>query len=225
MRRFYRLFSPALSFAVLGGLMLYLATLPFFRMRGGLPTAGAYVFALQIASTLLLLLLIDDLKDPPTVDRDRGSRRRTGLSAGVEGNQRFSRALVAFYLSSPVAASVFAFGLSASLSLTAYGFFDERRHLGRPAANILESVRVSEVVIGGLLIVSCLAGWSIWKHGYSGWVIGACLGAVTAQSHLDPEVNVGPTAFGWAVFAGALIAVRYVFLVLKWRRVASRSAT
>jgi hypothetical protein len=207
MARLYRLFSPGLSFTVVGLIVLGEGHWNWIRVRGGLLTVGLYALALQVVLGALLIFAIDGLSDGGLWHL---AGRRPGGMVGISTQPiSFSRALVEFYRRPFLPAFLLGFGLGVSISAIAVGLF---REVALPYDYLLTNFGMhrSEATLGGILIVGTVLLW--WRGGraYFGWVIGMCLAIAASQVILVPATNVLSTTRSWSGAALALCVPRLV---------------
>jgi hypothetical protein len=149
-------------------------------MRGGLLTTGSYVLALQIVLSALLISAIDELSAGSFTLPMHRIGRHTGELIDISTRPiSFSRALLDFYRRPFWPVLLLGFGLGASLSAFAEGFF-LWSGLGR-AYDLPVNTSWSEVALGTLLLLGAAI---LWRHGdrsYYGWVIGVTVATVAGQ--------------------------------------------
>jgi hypothetical protein len=201
MRRRLRLAAPAIAFAAVGAILLFFGPSPELRLKGGFATSGAYALALQLVLASFLLAVIDDLQEP--LPRERPM---TGLvTSGEVVPEDIRRALLHFYLSSPIAALLLAFGLASSLGVLLSGLLDGAAF----APRLIDSgLPRSAVAMGVLLAVTSLAQLRARRAGFPGWCVGFAAGSTLAQIQFVAGVDINRT---WQI---SLIAV--VALVALW---------
>jgi hypothetical protein len=218
MARLYRLLSPGVVFAVLGVIVLVAGEWAWFQMRGGLLTTGGYVLALQIVLSALLSSSIDDLSPGsftlPVHRIGRGSGELIAISTRPIS---FSRALLDFYRRPFWPVLLLGFGVGASLSALAYGFFLWTGRTDVPPLRTLGTNR-SEVAIGTLLLLGAAILWRQGDRSYYGWVIGVTVAAVIGQYRFVPTTNIGGTLAGWGGLAIGLCLLRLLVSLAVHRR-------
>ena len=226
-RRTYRLLAPGLVFAAVGVLVLWLGTSPSVQFRGGLTVAGLYALAGQVVLSLLAIACIDDFGD------SRRSAGRRSFAPTITGQRdtslqrlTFSQALTQFYLQSPLAMGLLAFGLGASLSAIVDGAlsdWDFTRRGYHPSELVLGAV-----LVAGAIFLAVAGGRAGSVSGYMGWCVGFVVAAVVGQEQFIPETDRSPTASTWTKLVVVLCLARVVlWAVMKgigWLRHRSRPA-
>jgi hypothetical protein len=201
-RRRLRLAAPAIAFGAVGAILLLFGPNPEMRLKGGLATSGAYVLALQLVLASFLLAVIDDLQEP--LPRERPVHGHF-LTSGEVVPEDIRRALLQFYLSSPLAALLLAFGLASSLGVLLSGLLDGAAY----APRLIDSgLPRSAVAMGALLLLTSLAQLRARRVGFLGWCVGFAAGSALAQIQFVAGVDIDRT---WQI---SLIAI--VALIVLW---------
>lgn len=200
--RTVRLAAPAVAFVIVGFLLLVLAPDLEARVRGGLPTLAGYALAIQVVLGLLLLVVIDDMRD-------------MAMSRATDAGLDLRRAVARFYRRHPLAALFLAAGLALSLSVMGIGLFD--RQWNNFTLGTL-FVRPSEVALAVVLLVTALVQLRRADNGFFGWCVGFALGAAVAQLELNAG-DVFPTLSTWGGYAAGLCVLgMLVRLIMHQRR-------
>lgn len=198
MRRRLRLAAPAIAFAAVGAVLLFFGPYPDMRLKGGFATSGAYALALQLVLASFLLAFIDDLQEP--LPRERPVRGHF-LTSGEVVPEDIRRALLQFYLSSPLAALLLAFGLALSLGVLLSGLLDGATY----APRLIDSgLPRSAVAMGVLLLLTSLAQLRAPRAGFPGWCVGFAAGSALAQIQFVAGVAIDRT---WQVALVAALAL------------------
>jgi hypothetical protein len=209
MARLYRLLSPGIVFACLGLVVLLVSKLTWFHLRGGLTTLGLYTLALQLVLSALLISAIDDLSGGGPALLWHRAGRGTGEFLDISARPiSFSRGLIEFYRRPFWPAFLLGFGLGASLSALAAGFFEEGANITPAIEFGSVSMRRSEAVLGVILLLGAALLW--WRGGrsYFGWVIGICLATALGQIVFVPSTSVYLTLASWGSLIIALCLLR-----------------
>jgi hypothetical protein len=212
--RLLRLLFPGIIFAILGLITFAADKSSWFHIRGGLTTIGLYALVLQIVLSALLVSAIDDLSGGgPALLRRRPSRGAGGLVDISARPISFSRALVEFYQRPFMPVLLFGFGLAASLSALAVGFFQEPS-LAYDLVGGSFGIHRSEAAMGAVLVLGALLLLSHRGRGYFGWVIGVTLATVIGQIVFVPDTNDRRTIAGWGSLMVGLCLLRLIVLGL-----------
>jgi hypothetical protein len=202
-RRRLRLAAPAIAFGAVGAILLLFGPDPEMRLKGGFATSGAYVLALQLVLASFLLAVIDDLREP--LPREERPVHGHFLTSGEVVPEDIRRALLQFYLSSPLAALLLAFGLASSLGVLLSGLLDGAAY----APRLIDSgLPRSAVAMGALLLLTSLAQLPAPRAGFLGWCVGFTAGSALARIQFVAGVDIDRT---WQI---SLIAV--VALIALW---------
>jgi hypothetical protein len=198
MRRQLRLAAPAIAFAAVGVILLVFGPSPEMRLKGGIATSGGYALALQLVLALFLFAVIDDLQEPLTTERPAVGRL---LATGRTTPADIRLALLQFYLSSPLAALLLAFGLAASLDVLLSGLLEGAAF----APRLLDGgLAPSAVPMGVLLVLTSLAQLPARRAGFLGWCVGFVAGSSLAQIQFVAGVDIALTLQSSVVIVVAL---------------------
>jgi len=198
MRHRLRLGAPAAAFSVIGGVLLAVGTTSDLRMVGGFTTSGAYALALQIVLSLLLLAVIDDLREPPPM---RAATRWGGRQVTINSGLRSD--LWQFYLGNPFASAALAFGLATSTGVLLSGLLDGSRMLDG-------AIAPSAAPMAVLMVATALAQLPGRALAFLGWCTGFAAGGVLTQIRFVPGIDVDRTSQLAIVLVITLILVRTV---------------
>ncbi len=196
MRHRLRLAAPAAAFSAIGGVLLAVGTYTDLRMVGGFTTSGAYALALQIVLSLLLLAVIDDLREPPLMRATtRWGGRQVTINSGIRSD------LWQFYLGNPLASAALAFGLATGTGVLLSGLLDGSRMLGGAIAPSAGPMAV-------LMVATALAQLPGRALAFLGWCTGFAAGSALAQIRFVPGIDVDLTAQLAIVLVVTLMLVR-----------------
>lgn len=196
MRHRLRLGAPAAAFSVIGGVLLAVGTNTDLRMVGGFTTSGAYALALQITVSLLLLAVIDDLREPPPMRATtRWGGRQVTVNSGIRSD------LWQFYLDNPLASAALAFGLATSTGALLSGVLDGSR---MPDGAIAPSA----APMAALMVATALARLPGRPLAFVSWCAGFAAGGVLTQIRFVPGIDAALTSQLAVVLVIALMLVR-----------------
>jgi hypothetical protein len=211
MNRFYRLMSPAVTYSVIGSLLIVVAPRPGFRLYGGLVTAGVYSLLIQSIVTALLLVGIDDL---------HGQRRvwSGALLGAADPAYGLRRALAHYYLWRFTPAFLLALGLAESVTTLAIGLPGGQGAPGAQLELFTVDVLRSELLVSAVLVVIAALISRKGALAYYGWCLGFATGAALAQSTIFPQLRLSDMSIVW--LATLLCVLRLVSSLIAAARVA-----